>query len=487
MQGKISEPAKNLALIRRKYQMYKKHDQLSIDDFVFPYGKLNPENDWVKLADSIPWDIIEDRYAKKFVKNGHPAYSARIALGSLLIKQRLNCSDEWVVKHITENPYLQYFIGLKEFTEKRPLAPNSMTEFRKRFSAGELAEINELIIGEKDEKHTTDLDDHDDNSNDNNDNGNNSDNNSGTLVVDATCVQQEISYPQDIKLLNDSREKLEEIIDELHAKSGETKKPRTYRRKARQDYLNISKSKRNSAKKLKKGIRKQLAYINRDIGYINDYLMSGLEMTDKRFEQFDTILSIYGQQKEMLDNNKHTVENRIVSLHQPYIRPIIRGKAKAKVEFGGKLNISVVNGYVRIEKFSFDSFNEGKDLINCIEHYRKIHGHYPKRVLADGIFRNRENLNFCKEHGIAISGKPLGRPKKDNTVDKKQEDRDICDRNIVEAKIVLGKRSYGLGLIKMKLAQTTRSAVALSVLMMNIVKAALTYLRFWLAQFGVGC
>lgn len=162
--------------------MYKKHDQLSIDDFVFPYGKLNPENDWVKLADSIPWDIIEDRYAKKFVKNGHPAYSARIALGSLLIKQRLNCSDEWVVKHITENPYLQYFIGLKEFTEKRPFAPNSMTEFRKRFTAEELAEINELIIGERDEKHTNVSDDNDDNNDDNNGDNNQ---NSGTLIVDA--------------------------------------------------------------------------------------------------------------------------------------------------------------------------------------------------------------------------------------------------------------------------------------------------------------
>ena len=464
--------------------MYKKHDQLCIDDFVFPYGKLNPENDWVKLADSIPWDIIEDRYAKKFVKNGHPAYSARIALGSLLIKQRLNCSDKWVVKHITENPYLQYFIGLKEFTEKRPFAPNSMTEFRKRFCAEELAEINELIIGEKDEKHTNNSDDNDENNDDNNgDNGNNS----GTLVVDATCVQQEISYPQDIKLLNDSREKLEEMIDEFHAKSDKKKKPRTYRRKARQDYLNISKSKRNSAKKLKKGIKKQLAYIYRDIGYINDYMESGLELSEKRFRQFDTILSIYNQQKEMFDNNKHTVEDRIVSLHQPYIRPIVRGKAKAKVEFGGKLNISVVNGYVRIEKFSFDSFNEGKDLINCIEHYREIHGHYPERVLADGIFRNRENLNFCKEHGIAISGKPLGRPKKDNNIDKKQEYKDICDRNIVEAKIGLGKRAYGLGLIKTKLAQTTRSAVALSILMMNIVKAALTYLRFWLVCLEGGC
>ena len=80
--------------------MYRDNSQLRIEDFVFPYGKLEPKNDWVRLAALVPWDVAEKRYAARFVKNGHPAHPARMALGALLIQRRLKCSDQWLVKHI---------------------------------------------------------------------------------------------------------------------------------------------------------------------------------------------------------------------------------------------------------------------------------------------------------------------------------------------------------------------------------------------------
>ena len=107
--------------------MYKDNSQLRIEDFVFPYGTLDPENDWVKLAALVPWDTVEQRYAAQFVNNGHPAHPARMAFGALLIKQRLKCSDEWVVKHISENPYLQYFIGMKEYGSSCPFGALNCT------------------------------------------------------------------------------------------------------------------------------------------------------------------------------------------------------------------------------------------------------------------------------------------------------------------------------------------------------------------------
>ena len=113
--------------------MYRMNRQMRIEDFVFPYGQLDKDNEWVKLADLVPWDEAEEAYAKQFVNNGHPAHPARIALGALIIKQRLKCSDEWTVRHINENPYLQYFIGLKEYTSKCPFGASTMVEFRKRF------------------------------------------------------------------------------------------------------------------------------------------------------------------------------------------------------------------------------------------------------------------------------------------------------------------------------------------------------------------
>ena len=110
----------------------------------------------------------------------------------------------------------------------------------------------------------------------------------------------------------------------------------------------------------------------------------------------------------MFDNKTHSVENRIVSISQPFIRPIVRGKAKSPVEFGAKLDLSVdENGMARVEKLSFDAYNESEVLKTAVENYKQRTGHYPERVLADQIYRNRSNLNFCKEHGIRLSGKRL--------------------------------------------------------------------------------
>ena len=115
----------------------------------------------------------------------------------------------------------------------------------------------------------------------------------------------------------------------------------------------------------------------------------------------------------MFDKRNHTVANRIVSFSQPYIRPIVRGKVKSPVEFGVKLDLSVVEDLCRVEYMSFDAYNESTILKAAIERYRQREGSYPQRVLADKIYRNRENLRYCKEHGIRLLGPAQGRPSKD--------------------------------------------------------------------------
>lgn len=122
----------------------------------------------------------------------------------------------------------------------------------------------------------------------------------------------------------------------------------------------------------------------------------------------------------MYRNKTHKVTDRIVSISQPYIRPIVRGKAKTPTEFGMKLDMSVDDhGMARIEKQSFDAYNESEVLIGAIKNYYTRTGHYPERVLADKIYRNRKNLKYCKERGIRLSGPALGRPKKDPSENRK--------------------------------------------------------------------
>ena len=130
--------------------MYRREDanQLKFEDFYLPFGgKLRSSNRWVIMAQQIPWQDIEKAYGQQFCDdNGSPAKSARIAIGALIIKERLVTTDRETVEQIRENPYLQYFLGLSEYTDEELFHHSMMTHFRKRFDKDTLAQINRLIV-----------------------------------------------------------------------------------------------------------------------------------------------------------------------------------------------------------------------------------------------------------------------------------------------------------------------------------------------------
>ena len=303
--------------------------------------------------------------------------------------------------------------------------------------------------------------------------------NNGTLILDATCAPQNISFPQDVNLLNEARENLEGIVDDL-CRRFDYYVPRMYRRNARKDYLNLAKCKKRTGKKIRKAIKQQLQYIRRDRKYIDELLDTECELTPKQAERLAVIDKVYEQQKYMYKNKVHSVPDRIVSISQPYIRPIVRGKAAAPVEFGAKMDLSLdEKGMARIEKISFDAYNESDVLIAAVERYFERTGHYPECILADKIYRNRNNLAYCREHGIRLSGPSLGRPKKDAGIDKKTEYKDNADRIAVERAFALAKQKYGLGLITSRLDETTRSSIVLSVIAMNVDRICRFLLRLF--------
>ena len=463
---------------------FKREKQISFTDFNQPQGlQMNPDNRWVKKAAMIPWETIEAEYAKLFPSHtGMPAKPLRMALGSLLIQKQYHYPDEELVEQIRENPYYQYFIGLPGYEDKIPFVPSLLVEFRKRLSEDVLNEINEMIIEYNTQKNDHyDDDDHDGNSNDSDQHDKtDASENAGTLILDATCAPQQIKYPQDFELLNEAREKLEDMICRISEEYG-FYRPRMYRQKARKDYLALAKCRKRGVKKIRKAIRKQLQYIRRDLGYIANLLENnGVVLSESDAHLLDILDTVYSQQQYMFINNTHSVENRIVSISQPYIRPIVRGKAKNPVEFGAKLDLSVdENGMCRIEKLSFDAYNESAVLKSAIANYRERTGHYPERVLVDQIYRNRENLSFCKSLGIRLSGKRLGRPKKDadSKAEKKIAYQDNTDRIEVERKFSLAKRKFGLGLLLTKREDTTKASIVLSIIAMNIDRLAAMLLR----------
>jgi len=271
--------------------MYRREhrNQLSFEDFYLPFGgKLSGDNRWIKLADLIPWDELEDDYAAKFCKGfGAPAKPFRMALGALIIKARLELTDEELVEQIKENPYLQFFIGLEAFQYSAPFDPSMMVYFRKRLPEAVVTDCNERIIrhGLKVIRSTDSQDPGDDSGSDGGyaspDNQpiptTQKQPNQGSLLIDATCAPTDIRHPTDLSLLNEAREVTEILIDAMHPQIREHfgHKPRTHRRKARQQFLAVAKKKKPRINKIRKAIKQQLGHLKRNLASIDSLIACG--------------------------------------------------------------------------------------------------------------------------------------------------------------------------------------------------------------------
>jgi len=435
-----------------------------MDDFILPFGgKLRADNRWVRMAQMMPWDFIEDIYLESMSQeNGAKAFSSRIAFGAIYIKENENLTEERTMEYIAENPYMQYFLGLHEYTDRPLFDPSMMVHFRKRFPAARIEEINQrMFIEEQPEEQEPPQDEP-------------PPPNSGKLALDATCAPADIRYPSDLSLLNEARENSEQIIETLWPHSQRTgHKTRYNRKKARKEYLRLAKQKKPKAAKTRAAIGKQLECIRRNLEDIGDLLLkTGLEvLPERRLERLMVICELHRQQSEMHTNRTHECQKRIVSLRQSHVRPMVRGKAGKRYEFGQKLALSVVNGYTFMERQSFENFNEGITLIESVERYRALHGCYPEVVQADQIYRNRNNLAFCKKRGIRLSGPRLGRPPKkqeDQERDRQIQAQDHRERIIIESRNGIAKRRFGLDLIISTLPETSMTEAALQLLCMNV-------------------
>jgi hypothetical protein len=480
--------------------MYRKPhvNQLAFEDFVLPFGgKLRSDNRWVMLAKHIPWAEVETAYAQQFSHEdlGSPAKSSRLALGALILKERLGVTDRELVEQIAENPYLQYFLGLMAYQDEAPFHHSLLTTFRQRFTHDSLGAINEAIArliadapSTKAVPPNTDLvnakgDDEPAPPN-------------GQLLIDATCVPADITYPTDLKLLNDAREKTEAIIDHMHAgRATPKKKPRTYRQKARQAYLRVAKASKPGRRKLRQGLGQELRYLRRNLSTITSMAEEGLLvfLPRKRYRQLLVIQELTRQQRWMYTHRCHRIADRVVSISQPHVRPIVRGKAGCPVEFGAKISVSLVDGVSFVDRISWDAYNESLDLVQQIDAYRRRFGHDPASVHVDQIYRTRENRRDCASRGIRLSGPPLGRPRTITEAtaeqvkhDHQQAQDDTTARMAIEGKFGQGKRRFGLGRLMAKLARTSETMIHVSFLVMNLEHLLTRGIFSWLSLWWQG-
>jgi IS5 family transposase len=328
-----------------------------------------------------------------------------MALGALIIKARLGLTDEELVQQIKENPYLQFFIGLKVYQYSAPFDPSMKAYFRKRLPESVLNDCNERIL-----RHglnvirSSAVNDHDADDRhggvaarpaDHQIGSKTTQPTQGSVLIDATYVPADIRHPTDLSLLNGARELTEALIDAMHAQIRNTfgNNPPTHRKQARQQLLAVAKKRRPRINKIRKAIRQKLGHIMGNLPSIDALTACGARLLAAgryAYQKLLVVSELVRQQTILDQSDSRSIPGRIVSLSQAHIRPIVRGKARCNVEFGAKISISVTgDGFTFLDRLSFDPNNEGEDLQAQARAYRRRNGDYPKVIYADQIYRTR--------------------------------------------------------------------------------------------------
>lgn len=503
------------------------------EDFETPFGGgLDPDNRWVKWAGQIPWQALAASYHATLKPGGRRAKPARLVLGALIIKHQLGLSDTETLEQLRENPYLQYFCGLKRYQQERAFAPTLFVKLRERLTADRFAVFEQAIIdraehcrrrarvapsrpgddtldtpstagasptgGQAPDASMTNAGGHASAASPSADTDSAetpepapSDEESdathrGQLIVDASVAEQGIRYPTDASLLNEARESAEALIDTLwdHIQRHDPTlglKPRTYRQRARTQYLGYSKRRRPTARHRRTARRQQLQYIKRDLGHIDALLdrwqaaqlQGGFPLSSRQQQRLWVIRELTRQQAHLHRTRARRIDHRLVSLHQPHVRPVVRGRLGHPVEFGAKFSVALVDGIACVDSLRWDAFSEAGDLMAQCQAYRRRYGVWPEKILADGAYGTHANRRWLKQHGIAFGGKPLGRPPKLTADQRKalsrQRRADACNRIPIEGKFGQGKAAYGLARIAARRADTSQAWIRSIFLVMNLI------------------
>jgi hypothetical protein len=478
--------------------------------FLMPFSHLTPKNRWVKLAKLVPWDVIEQEYGKRLrrrIRGGRRPFRARVAFGALIIKERLKLSDRETVAQIQENPYLQYFLGYDSFDPVEPFDPSLMSRFRQRLKVESIQEITDELLrrhmaladtasamdqAEREAEAAAHAADDDDDSDDHR--GGSAETNAasdhqadasgpeaesapkGTMLIDATCAPADITHPTDLKVIDQARRATERVIDELHERTkGHQRKPRTYRRTARAHFVRTQKNKRLARKQRTIAARKQLRYLKRNLATICRLVRSGVwhlgDLSRRDYRKLLVADEVYRQQHILTQQKSRSIPDRIVSVSQPHIRPIVRGKAARPTEFGAKISVSRSNGFIALDRISYDAYYEGHDLPEQAEKYRLRFGCYPAVIQADQAYRSRANRAWCKARGIRLGGTPVGRPPIDPDAlraRKRLIRDDEADRQPIEGVFGQAKRRFSMDRIMARLPETGASVIALILFVQNL-------------------
>ena len=390
-------------------------------------GRLHRSIPFTDLTTKIPSppQIRSGRGRKAFLK-----VEGGIAL--LILKHYTCLSDEMLIDRLNTDWCMQYFCGVQ--LKARRIKDKNLVSWWRCYIAKQL-DINELqgvmIRAWKPYMQQTHV-----------------------TMMDATVYESNIRYPTDIKLIWESIEKVYQIQGQ-NRKLLKLRSSRSNYEKHKKNYLGYQRNRRKSKRKDKKLRKQLLKYLNRSLeGLQHLQTRYQFKLSNKETKLIHNIKTVYAQQHELLYGIRENVKQRIVSLHRPHVRPIIRGKEVKPVEFGAKVHKVQVGGLSFIEYLSYENFNEGTRLKQSVAFHQKHFGRC-KQLGADAIYATNENRRYCNSLGIATSF--LAKGKQGKLQEQKSAMRSALSSvrsTVLEGSFGNEKNQYLLNKVKAKTAAT---------------------------------
>lgn len=429
------------------------------DSLITPF--LDKNDVLYKIAQAIDWDSLSDKLAQFYcLDNGRPTKPSRVKVGLLILKHLYQISDEEAVNTLKCNLYAQYLCSVSIEESKDFIDPTSLVKFRKKIGLEGVKFIEQEVLNSL--KRAKLL-------------------KGRKLVCDTTVVPSNIAYPTDISLLEKVRRTAIKFLDT--AKQFEAKQFRTYKRIAKKIYIQYQKIRHHTIKSRRHTQKKLLQFSKRNIRQLKEALkevsQSANSCLDKAKEQFlkeakgflDTACAIITQQKDIYKGLP--VKERIVSIHQPHIRPMVRGKYPQEVEFGPKILLNLKNNFLFLEDLRFNNISDSQLLDTAIKGYQERFDVLPTQLSTDRGFWSPESQALAQDYGItkiAIENKG----KSSHLKGKPFRERLRRLRCSIEAKISLAKRKYGLDRIRYSIPSGEEIWIRFGLVSMNL-KTAVGY------------
>jgi len=328
---------------------------------------IDPSHALVKLAKVVDWDRLDEQFGSTYCPdNGRPGVSTRLMVALHYLKYTYNFSDDDVVEGWVENPYWQYFSGMKYCEHWLPIDPSSMTRWRKRIGHAGAEELLKQTIasGLKLKAVKT--------------------HQLKRVNVDTTVQEKHVRFPTDARLYDRARQRLV-----VHAKQRGIQLRQNYNRKSKQMLIGQSRYAHvRQMKRAKRCTRKLKTYLGRVIRDIE-------RKCPRPDDQLQTLLKIA---KRIHQQQRHD-KNKVYSVHEAHVECISKGKAHKRYEFGCKVSVAATSRggwFVRAMAVHNNPY-DGHTLKDVLEQVQRI-AKLPKHVFVNIGYRGYGYAGEVKIH-----------------------------------------------------------------------------------------